>query len=69
MKHWAEETGSDAQKGSKHLALLTMIHASNKRALELCHFDVTKALFDVYGTSAFAPGRRATVAKQRWSVE
>ena len=42
MKHWAEETGSDAQKGSKHLALLTMIHASNKRALELCHFDVTK---------------------------
>ena len=33
------------------------------------HFDVTKALFDVYGTSAFAPGRRATVAKQRWPVE
>ena len=32
------------------------------------HFDVTKALFDVYGTSAFAPGRRATVAKQRWPV-
>ena len=29
------------------------------------HFDVTKALFDVYGTPAFAPGRRATVAKMR----
>ena len=33
------------------------------------HFDVTNALFNVYGTSAFAPGRRATVAKQRWSAE
>lgn len=29
------------------------------------HFDTTKALFDVYGTPAFAPGRRAVVAKQR----
>lgn len=29
------------------------------------HYDVTKALFDVYGTPAFAPGRRATVAKMR----
>jgi len=29
------------------------------------HYDVTQALFEVYGTSAFAPARRATVAKQR----
>lgn len=29
------------------------------------HYDVTKALFDVYGTPAYAPARRATVAKQR----
>jgi len=29
------------------------------------HHDVTKALFDVYGTPSFAPGRRATVAKMR----
>ena len=33
------------------------------------HFDVTKALFEVYGTPAYAPGRRATVAKQRRSRE
>ncbi len=33
------------------------------------HFDVTKALFEVYGTPAYAPGRRATVAKQRRSAE
>jgi 3-hydroxybutyryl-CoA dehydrogenase len=29
------------------------------------HHDVTKALFDVYGTSAYAPARRAVVAKMR----
>jgi len=29
------------------------------------HHAVTKALFNVYGTPAFAPGRRATVAMQR----
>ena len=29
------------------------------------HHDVTKALFDVYGTPAYAPARRAVVAKQR----
>jgi len=29
------------------------------------HFEITQALFDVYGTPAYAPGRRATVAKQR----
>lgn len=29
------------------------------------HYDATKALFDVYGTPAYAPARRATVAKQR----
>jgi 3-hydroxybutyryl-CoA dehydrogenase len=29
------------------------------------HYDVTKALFDVYGTPAYAPARRALVAKQR----
>ena len=33
------------------------------------HFDVTKALFEVYGTPAYAPGRRALVAKQRRSAE
>lgn len=29
------------------------------------HHDVTAALFEVYGTSAYAPARRAVVAKQR----
>jgi 3-hydroxybutyryl-CoA dehydrogenase len=29
------------------------------------HHDVTKALFDVFGTPAYAPARRAVVAKQR----
>lgn len=29
------------------------------------HHDVTKALFEVYGTPAYAPARRAVVAKQR----
>lgn len=29
------------------------------------HFDVTEALFDAYGESAYAPARRARVAKQR----
>lgn len=29
------------------------------------HQDVTRALFEVYGSQAFAPGRRAMVAKQR----
>jgi 3-hydroxybutyryl-CoA dehydrogenase len=29
------------------------------------HFDVTHALFEVYGESAYAPARRACVAKQR----
>jgi 3-hydroxybutyryl-CoA dehydrogenase len=29
------------------------------------HYDVSKALFDVYGTSGYAPARRAVVAKQR----
>ncbi|HWB47150.1 MAG TPA: 3-hydroxyacyl-CoA dehydrogenase family protein [Hyphomicrobiaceae bacterium] len=29
------------------------------------HYDVTKGLFDVYGTPAYAPARRAIVAKQR----
>jgi 3-hydroxybutyryl-CoA dehydrogenase len=29
------------------------------------HYDITKALFDVYGTPAYAPARRALVAKQR----
>ena len=29
------------------------------------HFDVTQALFDAYGESAYAPARRARVAKQR----
>ncbi|MGB0086947.1 MAG: 3-hydroxyacyl-CoA dehydrogenase family protein [Rhodomicrobiaceae bacterium] len=29
------------------------------------HYDVTKALFDVYGTAAYAPARRAVVAKMR----
>ncbi len=29
------------------------------------HHDVTRALFDVYGTSAYAPARRAVVARQR----
>jgi 3-hydroxybutyryl-CoA dehydrogenase len=29
------------------------------------HHDVSKALFEVYGTQGFAPARRALVAKQR----
>ena len=29
------------------------------------HHDVTTALFEVYGTAAYAPARRAVVAKQR----
>jgi 3-hydroxybutyryl-CoA dehydrogenase len=29
------------------------------------HYDVTKALFVVYGTLGYAPARRAVVAKQR----
>jgi 3-hydroxyacyl-CoA dehydrogenase len=29
------------------------------------HYDVTAALFEVYGTPAYAPARRAVVAKQR----
>jgi len=29
------------------------------------HHDVSKALFEVYGTAGFAPARRAVVAKQR----
>jgi 3-hydroxybutyryl-CoA dehydrogenase len=29
------------------------------------HHDVTKTLFEVYGTAAYAPARRAVVAKQR----
>ena len=29
------------------------------------HFDVTKALFEAYGEPAYAPARRARVAKQR----
>jgi 3-hydroxybutyryl-CoA dehydrogenase len=29
------------------------------------HHDVTRALFEVYGTAAYAPARRAVVAKQR----
>ena len=29
------------------------------------HYDVTKALFEVYGGPGFAPARRATVAAQR----
>ena len=29
------------------------------------HHDVSKALFEVYGTPGFAPARRAVVAKQR----
>lgn len=31
------------------------------------HYDVSKALFDVFGTPGFAPARRALVAKQRES--
>ncbi len=33
------------------------------------HYDASKALFDVYGTPAYAPGRRATVAKQRTQTD
>jgi 3-hydroxybutyryl-CoA dehydrogenase len=29
------------------------------------HYDVTRALFEVYGTPGFAPARRAVVAAQR----
>lgn len=29
------------------------------------HYDVTKALFEIYGSPGFAPARRATVAAQR----
>ena len=29
------------------------------------HHDVTRALFEIYGTSAYAPARRAVVAKKR----
>ncbi len=29
------------------------------------HYDVSKALFEIYGTSAYAPARRATVAKAK----
>jgi 3-hydroxybutyryl-CoA dehydrogenase len=29
------------------------------------HYDVTTALFEVYGTPAYAPARRAVVARQR----
>ncbi len=29
------------------------------------HHDITKALFEVYGTPGFAPARRAVVARQR----
>jgi 3-hydroxybutyryl-CoA dehydrogenase len=29
------------------------------------HYDVTAALFEVYGTPAYAPARRAVVARQR----
>jgi 3-hydroxybutyryl-CoA dehydrogenase len=29
------------------------------------HYDVTQSLFEVYGTPAYAPARRAVVAKQR----
>jgi 3-hydroxybutyryl-CoA dehydrogenase len=29
------------------------------------HHDVTRALFETYGTAAYAPARRAVVAKQR----
>ncbi len=31
------------------------------------HYEVTKALFDVYGTAAYAPARRAVVAHMRAS--
>lgn len=31
------------------------------------HHDVTRALFEIYGTAAYAPARRAVVAKQRSS--
>jgi len=29
------------------------------------HYDVSKALFDIYATPTFAPARRAAIAKQR----
>jgi 3-hydroxybutyryl-CoA dehydrogenase len=33
------------------------------------HYDVTKTLFEVYGTPDYAPARRAVVAKQRSAQE
>jgi len=33
------------------------------------HHDVTKGLFEVYGTRAFAPARRAVVARERQARE
>jgi 3-hydroxybutyryl-CoA dehydrogenase len=33
------------------------------------HHDVTQALFEIYGTPAYAPARRAVVAKQRSRVK
>ena len=33
------------------------------------HHDVTKTLFEVYGTRAYAPARRAVVARQRQAKE
>lgn len=33
------------------------------------HFDVTKSLFEIYGTPSYAPPRRATVAKQRENLK
>lgn len=33
------------------------------------HYDVTQALFETYGTQAFAPARRAIVAHKRRDVE
>lgn len=32
------------------------------------HYDVSQALFEVYGTPSYAPARRAVVAKQRWKT-
>ena len=33
------------------------------------HFDVTQALFEAYGDPAYAPARRARVAKQRSALK
>ncbi len=33
------------------------------------HYDVTKSLFEIYGTSAYTPPRRAVVAKQRANLK